>query len=57
MNKTWSEAEKQFIKEKADIAKADADYGKVENESRTLLGAKPLHWSLSSNKKLAEGKN
>lgn len=37
-----------------DVAKANADYEKVREESRTWLGAKPLHWLLSTNPKLAE---
>jgi len=42
------------IKYMDDIAKANADYEKVREESRTWMGAKPLHWLLSKNPKLAE---
>ena len=42
------------IKYVDDIAKANADYEKVREESRTMLGSKPLHWLLSRNPKLAE---
>lgn len=46
-----SPADTRFV---TDIKAANEEYEKVREASRTWLGAKPLHWALSTNPKLAE---